>query len=179
MILLSLHHLANRFVKPLVLENIAARWHYLIRQPLTNRRRIQRFHPREAFQRDEHHAQFVAAALVLRVKANGAQLYESLARFDTGTNRFVSIPIDLGEASDQLFLILFGTGMCGRALLAGAVATMGGANAEVLYVGAQGGLVGLNQANVRIPRGLLGRGEVNVALSVDGIAANVVTVGIK
>ena len=52
-------------------------------------------------------------------------------------------------------------------------------NAEVLYVGTQGGFVGLDQANLRLPRSLLGRGEVNVALSVDGIFANVVTVSVK
>ncbi len=123
--------------------------------------------------------QGVAAALALRVKANGALIYEDIARFDTTQNKYVPIPIDLGEASDQLFLILFGTGMRGRASLAGAAATIGGANVEVLYVGAQGSLVGLDQANVRIPRSLAGRGEVNVVLSVDGLAANVVTVSVK
>ncbi|NOT63090.1 MAG: hypothetical protein HOP19_23015, partial [Acidobacteria bacterium] len=99
--------------------------------------------------------------------------------FDTAQNKFVLVPIDLGAATDQLFLILYGTGLRGRASLTGAAATMGGANAEVLYVGTQGGFVGLDQANLRIPRSLLGRGEVNVALSVDGIAANVVTVSVK
>ncbi len=123
--------------------------------------------------------QGVAAASVLRVKANGAQLYESLSRFDASLNKWVAVPIGLGDASDQLFLILFGTGMRGRASLVGATATIGGANAEVLYVGAQGDLVGLDQANVRIPRSLAGRGEVNVVLSVDGLAANVITVNVK
>ena len=123
--------------------------------------------------------QGIAAALVLRVKANGAQIYDEIARFDTTQNKYVPIPIDLSDASDQVFLILFGTGMRGRASLAGATAAIGGANAEVLYVGAQGSLVGLDQINVRIPRSLLGRGEVNVALSVDGIAANVVTISVK
>jgi uncharacterized protein (TIGR03437 family) len=123
--------------------------------------------------------QGVAAALVLRVKANGQQIYESLARFDASLNRWVAEPIDLGQNSEQLFLILFGTGMRGRASLAGATATIGGTNAEVLYVGAQGDLVGLDQANLRLPRSLAGRGEVNVTLSVDGIATNVVTVSVK
>jgi uncharacterized protein (TIGR03437 family) len=123
--------------------------------------------------------QGIAAAAVLRVKANGQQIYESLARFDAALNRWVVVPIDVGEATDQLFLVLFGTGMRGRASLTGATATIGGANAEVLFVGAQGNLVGLDQANLRLSRSLAGRGEVNVALSVDGIAANVVTVSVK
>ena len=115
--------------------------------------------------------QGVAAALALRIKANGAQAYEPIARFDTATNRFVAIPIDLTDATDQVFLILYGTGIRGRRSLAGSVASIGGATAEVLYAGAQGDLVGLDQVNLRLPRSLMGRGEVNVALSVDGIAA--------
>ena len=79
----------------------------------------------------------------------------------------------------QIFLILFGTGMRYRNSLAGAAASIGGVNAEVFYVGAQGGFVGLDQANVRIPRSLLGRGEVNVALTVDGVPANAVTISVK
>jgi uncharacterized protein (TIGR03437 family) len=39
--------------------------------------------------------------------------------------------------------------------------------------------VGLDQANVRLPRNLIGRGEVDVALVVDGKTANTVRIGIK
>ena len=35
------------------------------------------------------------------------------------------------------------------------------------------------QVNVRVPRGLAGRGEVGIALTVDGQAANVVKVNIR
>jgi uncharacterized protein (TIGR03437 family) len=45
--------------------------------------------------------------------------------------------------------------------------------------GAQGSLVGLDQINVLIPRSLIGRGEVDVMLTVDGKAANTVRVAIK
>ncbi len=58
-------------------------------------------------------------------------------------------------------------------------ATLGGLNAEVLYAGAQGSLAGLDQINVRLPRSLAGRGDVDVALTVDGKAANVVQVNFK
>jgi hypothetical protein len=40
----------------------------------------------------------------------------------------------------------------------------------------QGQYPGLDQVNVRLPRSLAGRGEVNIALTVDGKAANTVTV---
>ena len=42
-----------------------------------------------------------------------------------------------------------------------------------------GGFVGLDQVNVRLPRCLLGRGQVDVALTVDGKTANTVQVNIR
>jgi hypothetical protein len=53
------------------------------------------------------------------------------------------VPIDLGPATDQVFLILYGTGL-------------------------------RHQSNVRLPRSLAGRGEVDVVMMVDGKAANTV-----
>jgi len=51
--------------------------------------------------------------------------------------------------------------------------------AETLYAGPQGAYEGLDQLNVRIPRSLAGRGEVDVILNVDGHEANHVKVHIK
>jgi len=42
-----------------------------------------------------------------------------------------------------------------------------------------GSLLGFDQINARLPRSLAGRGEVEVGLSVEGKAANVVKVSIK
>ena len=123
--------------------------------------------------------QGVAAALALRVKADGTQSYETIARFDTATGRFVSTPIDLGPAGEQVFLLLFGTGLRGRSSLTTTTLLMGGAGAQVLYVGAQGELVGLDQVNVAVPRTLIGRGEIDLVLTMDGKAANTVRVAIK
>ena len=47
------------------------------------------------------------------------------------------------------------------------------------YAGAQGFFVGLDQVNVKIPRSLIGRGEVNLELIVDGKAANVLKAAVK
>jgi len=123
--------------------------------------------------------QGVAAGSVLRVKGDGTQSFEEIARFDAGQNKFVSIPIDLGPATDQVFLILFGTGIRSRSALSAVTAGIGGTSSEVLYAGAQGGFVGLDQVNLRLARTLIGRGEVDVALSVDGAAANTVRVNIR
>ncbi|MDX2030003.1 MAG: Ig-like domain-containing protein [Blastocatellia bacterium] len=123
--------------------------------------------------------QGVASAVVLRVRANGEQVYESVARLDSATGKFVPVPIDLGPETDQLFLIAFGTGVRFRSSLGASSATIGGANAELLYAGSQGGFVGLDQNNIRIPRSLAGRGEVDVKVVLDGVMSNVVKIAIK
>ncbi|HZS09589.1 MAG TPA: SBBP repeat-containing protein [Blastocatellia bacterium] len=123
--------------------------------------------------------QGLAAALALRIKADGTQLYEPVAQYDAGQKKFNAVPIDLGAASDQVFLVLFGTGVRNRSALSAVTAKIGGADAEVLYAGEQGGFSGLDQINLRIPRSLTGRGEVDVALTVDGKTANAVKVSIK
>ena len=47
------------------------------------------------------------------------------------------------------------------------------------YSGAQGTLPGLDQVNVQIPTSLRGAGTVTLQLTVDGVAANPVTVAIQ
>ena len=89
------------------------------------------------------------------------------------------MPLDLGATTDQLYLVVFGTGFRNRSSLSGVTATLGGANAEVSFAGAQGGLTGVDQANIRIPRSLAGRGNVDLVFSVDGKTANTVTINIK
>ncbi|MCI0422902.1 MAG: hypothetical protein L0312_27375, partial [Acidobacteria bacterium] len=126
--------------------------------------------------------QGVAAALALRIRADGSQRYEPAAQFDPAQSRFVAVPIDLGPETDQVFLILFGTGIRHRSSLASTSAKLGGPNGvdgQVTFAAAQDGFVGLDQVNVRIPRNLIGRGEVDVALTVDGQAANTVMINIK
>ena len=122
--------------------------------------------------------QGLAAAQVLRVLANGTQRYEEIARFDATANQWVAIPIDLSNANEQAFLILYGTGIRGRTSLSAVTANAGGTNAEALYAGPQG-LSGLDQINLRLPRGLAGRGDVDVALTVDGKTANPVRVNVR
>jgi uncharacterized protein (TIGR03437 family) len=125
----------------------------------------------------------VASAVLLRVKADGAQSYEPVALYDAAARRFIAAPIDLGldsgNAGDQVFLILFGTGLRYRSALPAVIASIGGASAEVLYAGPQGAFAGLDQVNLRLPRSLAGRGEVELALTVDGREANRVKVQIK
>jgi len=123
--------------------------------------------------------QGVAAALAFRLKADGTQQFEPVARFDSAQNRFVAVPIDLGPETDQVFLVLWGAGIKFRSALSAVSSTIGGASSEVLFADAAPGFVGLDQVNLRISRSLVGSGEVDVALSVDGKAANKVRVNIR
>lgn len=115
--------------------------------------------------------QGVAAATMQRVRADGAQIYEPVAVYDQTRNRFVARPLDFGPPGDQLFLILFGTGLR-RAALGAVNAQIGGEPVETLYIGEQGGFAGLDQINLSLPRTLAGRGEVEVTLAIDGKAIN-------
>jgi uncharacterized protein (TIGR03437 family) len=121
----------------------------------------------------------VAAGAALRVRADNSRENVAINRFDPAQNRFVSVPIDLGPSTDQLFLTLYGTGIRFRSSLSGVSATIGGVNSEVLFAGPQGSFVGLDQVNLRIPRTLAGRGEVDVVLTADGKTANALKANIK
>ena len=123
--------------------------------------------------------QGVAAAVALRVKADGTQSFEQIARFDATQGKFVSVPIDLGPESDQVFLVLFGTGIRFRSGLPGVVARIGGVDSQVTFAGAAPGFFDLDQVNVRLSRSLIGKGETDVALTVDGKSANTVRVNVK
>ncbi|MGH9841738.1 MAG: hypothetical protein ACREEM_23540 [Blastocatellia bacterium] len=121
----------------------------------------------------------VAAATALRIRADGTQSFEPIARFDAAQNKFVAVPIDLGPENEQVFLILFGTGIRARSALSAVTAKLGGVDCQAPFAGAQGDFAGLDQINVRLPRSLAGRGEVDVALTVDSQVANTVKVSIR
>ncbi len=120
-----------------------------------------------------------AAAVVQRTRADGSQVFEPIVAFDQGQNQFVPIPIDLGLETDQVFLVAFGTGFRFRSAITSVSATIGGTPAPVTFAGAQGSFVGLDQSNIQIPRSLVGRGEVDVVLTVDGQPSNTVRVNFK
>jgi uncharacterized protein (TIGR03437 family) len=120
-----------------------------------------------------------AAGVVLRVKADGSQSYEPIARFDPAQNKYVTVPIDLGPESDQVFLVLFGSGLRGNSDLGKVSAFCSGGVLPVVYAGAQGGYAGLDQINLRLPRTLTARGEQNVTLTVAGRMANRVRINLR
>lgn len=121
----------------------------------------------------------IPAASVLRVREDGAQIFEPVVQFNTATQRFELLPIDLGPETDQVFLVGFGTGFRNRSDLSAVDVMLGGETVEVLYAGAQGILIGVDQLNLRIPRNLAGRGIVELLMQVDDKAANTVSLHIQ
>ncbi len=85
-------------------------------------------------------------------------------------------PVDLGPATETVYLVLYGSGIGDQS---SATATIGSVKADVLYAGAQGTYQGLDQYNVAIPRSLIGKGKVEVVLTVSGRVSNTVNMNIK
>jgi uncharacterized protein (TIGR03437 family) len=115
----------------------------------------------------------VAAGFWIRVAAGGAQTQGYL--YDLNTLH--PAPLDLGQAGSQMFLSLYGTGFRRGT---GAAVTVGGVIVPVNSFAPVTVYQGLDIVKIGpLPRTLEGRGEVGVAFSVDGKAANVVTVNIR
>jgi len=123
--------------------------------------------------------QGVAVGLALHFRNNQEILDEPLARFDTAQNKWVSVPIDLGPDTDLVFLVLYGTGIRFNSGLSNVSAKIGGVDAQVAYANVAPGLVGADQINIQVPRSLIGRGEINLVLTVDGKTSNTVTVNFR
>ena len=115
----------------------------------------------------------VPAAQVLRVSAAGAVMLDNTFK-SAGSGPFVSNPINVQPAADRLYLMLYGTGLR-RHSLNPVKATVGGVSVPVLYAGPQSQFPGLDQVNLGpLPASLLGKGDVDVVITVDGVPANTV-----
>jgi uncharacterized protein (TIGR03437 family) len=113
----------------------------------------------------------------VRVKAGGAQSEEPIVRFVN--NQWELIPLDLGPDTEQVFLVLFGTGIRFRQDPPQVSATIGGVAARVDYAKNQCCFVGLDQVNLLIPRTLIGRGEVEVVLTIEGQTTPPLKIAVK
>ncbi|MFN0121048.1 MAG: S8 family serine peptidase [Blastocatellia bacterium] len=108
----------------------------------------------------------LGAANVLRVR-NGQLIYQSPAT-----------PIDLGIAGDQVFLVLYGTGL--RGVSASRIrAYLGGAPLNTDFIGDAPGFSGLDQINLPLPASLAGRGQLDLLLYADTWRANTIQFTIK
>jgi uncharacterized protein (TIGR03437 family) len=115
----------------------------------------------------------VAAAQVLYVALDGTQRLTPIFECAAAGN-CSPIPID-PTAAEQVYVMLYGTGMRGRSSAASVSARIGTTAAEISDAVPQGQYAGLDQANLRIPRDMAGRGVVNLVVTIDGQASNTVT----
>ncbi|MEP7362701.1 MAG: Ig-like domain repeat protein [Acidobacteriota bacterium] len=88
-------------------------------------------------------------------------------------------PLELGGEGDTLVVLLFGTGLRNAGGNRAVSALIGNAPAQVLYAGPQSETPGLDQVNAVVPRSLVGRGVVNVTVTVDGVASNPVQIAVR
>ena len=121
----------------------------------------------------------MGSAQVLRIKAQCVRMLEPVARFDQANQKWVPIPIDFGPESDQLFLILYGTGIRFTTGIQNVVVTIGGLVVETQFAGAVEGFVALDQVNAVLSRSLAGQGEVNVVVKVDNKSSNTFTLAFR
>ncbi len=113
-------------------------------------------------------AQLVAAN-VITVESGGVQVFTNSSQVVNGA--FVPLPVNLGPPAQQVFLVLYGTGIAGRSSLANVSVSIGGLSLPVIYAGPQGG-AGLDQVNVQIPASLAGIGDTTISVVVDGKTSN-------
>jgi uncharacterized protein (TIGR03437 family) len=106
--------------------------------------------------------QGLAAAQALIVNAD-----KSITTLTVGDG---PIPV---RAGTEIYLVLYGTGI--RAHGPDVSALIAGRNVELLYAGPQGAFPGLDQVNLRVPLSVAGLGNVEIRLTVDGVAVNAVT----
>jgi uncharacterized protein (TIGR03437 family) len=101
----------------------------------------------------------LVAANIIRVHADGSQAAEPIAS-----------GISFGPASDQLYLVIYATGIRNAAKVS---VTIRGHDIPVSYSGPQGAFDGLDQINIGpLPRSLAGKGRLTILVIADGLTAN-------
>ena len=103
-----------------------------------------------------------AAAQILRIKPDGARIFESQ-------------PVDFGDDGDLLFVTLYATGIRNADAPSRAILLAGAQTLPISYLGAHAETPGLDQVDARLPRALAGAGVVAVTLQVDGKTSNPVS----
>ncbi len=106
----------------------------------------------------------LAAANLLRVRQDGSRSVEGIVRLDAQGN-LVAAPIAFGGSGEQLFLLLYGSGIRGRSGTPETKVWILGKSYTPIYAGAQGEFPGLDQVNVALDPSLSGAGLVDLQIS--------------
>jgi uncharacterized protein (TIGR03437 family) len=120
----------------------------------------------------------VAAATAIMVQAANPLLQSSVPVVQCTGSSCASVPIALG-VDTPVYVSLYGTGIRNRSSLANVAVTVNGIGVPVLYAGPAPGYTGLDQVNIGLVLSLRGSGESNVVMTVDGQAANTVTINVQ
>lgn len=124
----------------------------------------------------ELNASKLVAAWILPVVSGVQQGLQPVYQLDASGN-ITPLPLDLAPATEQVYLMLYGTGIRNAKSV---TVTVGGLNVPVLFAGAAPVYAGLDQVNIGpLPSMLTGRGSVNIILTADGEIANTVNMTIK
>ena len=118
----------------------------------------------------------LVAAFAVRVSANGTQTVEPAYALNA-QGSFSAAPINMGSATDKVYLAIYATGVQ-AAGPANVTVTVNGVNTPVLFAG-NAGYSGVDQINVQLPASLAGSGTVALQVTASGIAANTVQVAIQ
>ncbi|MEY3284711.1 MAG: hypothetical protein RIR86_2724 [Acidobacteriota bacterium] len=121
----------------------------------------------------------IAAGLVIQVDRDGAQRQSGTARLNPDIGAFSAIPIDLFREDQQVYLVLFGTGLRFRSQGSAVLVKVGDHLLPTIYAGSQGEFAGLDQINLLLPRTLRGLGEVNLSVVIDGRESPPVRINIR
>lgn len=132
----------------------------------------------------------IPAGVALRVKSNGQQSYEALARFESGK----AVPVVITRRSgESVFLLLFGIGIrtapdsdgnTGNGVAENVTVTIGGVNVPVSYAGRAPGFAGLDQLNIQLTSNVPAGNNLPLVVKVyDGngnlLLANTVTISVQ
>ena len=111
-------------------------------------------------------AGLVAASLV-RSRPGEQASWEPVFQVD-GSGNVIAKPIVFGGEEEDLFLIVYSTGVRGRRV----TVQLGDLAVAADFAGPQAEFEGLDQINIKLPRALAGKGEVSVRAEVDGLWSN-------
>ena len=112
----------------------------------------------------------------VRVSASGTQTVEPAFALNA-QGSYSAAPINMGSATDKVYLTFYATGVQ-AAGMANVAVTVNGVSTPVLYAGSAG-YAGVDQVNVLLPASLAGSGTVVLQLTASGISANTVQVAIQ
>jgi uncharacterized protein (TIGR03437 family) len=118
----------------------------------------------------------LVAGYATRVSSSGTQTVEPAYAVNP-QGSFSAAPINMGSATDKVYLTFYATGVQ-AAGAANVTVTVNGVSTQVLYAGSAG-YSGVDQINVMLPASLAGSGTVALQLTASSILANTVQVAIQ